>query len=630
MLRSSACVDVAGVGKVAPHETLDPSCELIADLFVDPLPAGSPRWATVDLVPLPPQYHDPDVILALRAAGMRSLNDPQVFLQAAVRSAAIPEIDFSAEARKTALGLAKHLVHNWSSMRWNPTLAQRVSSVAFVPATDLRRSEWPAAPPVASTLRRLDQDRRHLRRERRSNKASRRGGDAVEEEFEALDFDDTSHAGESSFGGAGALVNAIRLIGETANPPLPGTVRVRLVDRSKYCLHANAWLCWRHRLVLPACFDKSTAKLLRVLDLPHPPPFDDICWNVHALSATWVTSEALDEAREARRRGVVLLACAAADRAARQAGLYERDASTSLGVAKTYEVNKAVSAAKSLKHLSWVPPDPRTSSPAFPRLASPSLMCTDLDADLGTRALALPEYLGNYHQLFDLFGAASSNAVSAPRCHIKAPQPHKSLGKAIESSLGEPALADVVFTSGCGTHTTYAHKLVLGLSSPVFRRQFTEGCFAEAVGGRTTIALDEGIPWDGFTAVLRYIYTGALPTSADVASADDRYDVSGGPPRDAELMPTDGGLELALGLLQLADYYELLHLKQWAEAKIAAFEIIDVDNVCDLATHAHAANAEQLLRHVVYYLVELRPIVSETPGWAHLPEAVLEKVDRGG
>ena len=112
-----------------------------------------------------------------------------------------------------------------------------------------------------------------------------------------------------------------------------------------------------------------------------------------------------------------------------------------------------------------------------------------------------------------------------------------------------------------------------------------------------------------FSAALQYLYRGELPAALAPHAP-----------------PSDDGLALACELLQLADLYELEHLKQTLEAEVTRWDVVDVHNACALATHAHACNAAQLLAACVFFLREMHAVVSVTPQWAELPRAVVEAV----
>ena len=159
----------------------------------------------------------------------------------------------------------------------------------------------------------------------------------------------------------------------------------------------------------------------------------------------------------------------------------------------------------------------------------------------------------------------------------------------------------------------YAHKFVLGLSSPVFMTMFS-GFGSESVTNASHSERGRSIvrPPFSFSAVesmLNYMYRGATTLDEPLAFASNET------------------IGLACELLHLSDCYELRHLKQLIEARLESWDIITVENVVSLTTHAAAANASQLLDVCIHCLRHLHDVVRETPEWADLPPYVVEEVE---
>ena len=249
--------------------------------------------------------------------------------------------------------------------------------------------------------------------------------------------------------------------------------------------------------------------------------------------------------------------------------------------------------------------------------ACPAELCVDLESDLSAAARALPPHLRGFVAFFELCGARASHAVAPPAARVRAACPHATLAGRIARQLNDPALADVEIAlagdDGGGEVVLYAHKLVLALASPVFAAMFAsalaEGVQASGARGRARIAVGADVSARAFSAALQYLYRGELPAALAPHAP-----------------PSDDGLALACELLQLADLYELEHLKQTLEAEVTRWDVVDVHNACALATHAHACNAAQLLAACVFFLREMHAVVSVTPQWAELPRAVVEAV----
>ena len=98
---------------------------------------------------------------------------------------------------------------------------------------------------------------------------------------------------------------------------------------------------------------------------------------------------------------------------------------------------------------------------------------------------------------------------------------------------------------------------------------------------------------------------------------------------DTMAFPSEHTIGLAMDLLAASDYYELYHFKEWLEQRIVAWEIITISNVCDLSTHAFAANAEQLIDVCIHCLRELVDAVRDTEGWSNLPPSIIDDVLAG-
>ena len=111
---------------------------------------------------------------------------------------------------------------------------------------------------------------------------------------------------------------------------------------------------------------------------------------------------------------------------------------------------------------------------------TPLEICTDLESgkDLSDKARALPGRLQKYYMLFDLIGARSALGGKVPEVRVTAVSPSAKFLERAQASLNDPRLADVVFRFDEGPAATsaaaeeapqelYAHKFVLGLSSPV-------------------------------------------------------------------------------------------------------------------------------------------------------------------
>jgi len=78
--------------------------------------------------------------------------------------------------------------------------------------------------------------------------------------------------------------------------------------------------------------------------------------------------------------------------------------------------------------------------------------------------------------------------------------------------------------------------------------------------------------------------------------------------------------------MQIADHYLLAHLKQWCEAYLARPELLTVESIVDILTHADGCNAPQLFHVCVHQIGALSDAVMQTSQWAAIPEDLKEKV----
>ena len=238
----------------------------------------------------------------------------------------------------------------------------------------------------------------------------------------------------------------------------------------------------------------------------------------------------------------------------------------------------------------------------------------------------------------------------------------------------------------------YAHKFVLALSSPVFvamfSESFSEGAAHARGSGRTVIQMADGacpFSCDAFKLVLRYLYTGVLPTASKEGRAQDDatelpYDeegsvalamrlsaeehlaastngadgrsarrakgaggtsraggtggaggasgggIGGGGRAPEPLRPTDEGVGRLLEVLQAADYLELAHLKQLGERLIVDWEVLQVENCLAVFERACATRCDQLRASCVQFIRGMFDVIKETEQYQELPEELRREV----
>lgn len=122
-----------------------------------------------------------------------------------------------------------------------------------------------------------------------------------------------------------------------------------------------------------------------------------------------------------------------------------------------------------------------------------------------------------------------------------------------------------------------------------------------------------------FRLALTYLYTGELRTEEE------------GAPRPSEagvepLRPTSRGVARLLELLQLADYFELAHLKQLGERLVVEWEVLQVENVVHIYSHAAACHCAQLRASCVQFIRGMFDVVRQTDAYAGLSPALQQEV----
>jgi hypothetical protein len=312
------------------------------------------------------------------------------------------------------------------------------------------------------------------------------------------------------------------------------------------------------------------------------------------------------------------------------------------------------------------------SSAGFVPLIAPRHICSDLDSDLGHQARATPSIIRPPAQqeqppLWDLtpllrvLGAVSSD-VDVPVVIVNALAPHESLWPLITSSFNNPELADVEFVlytdsgttaiggamPGTGVHpvtrprerTWYAHKLVLGLSSPIWRLMFSaDSGMRESVScgqsstslpdvrsGRTMVEVPEWCTSGAFEMLLKYIYSGEVGTLQHGSRKAEALKQHAYGAQVAMIPCSEQNLATLCDVLRLGDFYELAHLKQVVESTIAAWGVFSVYNILAMYTHAAHCHAAQLQAVCVHYIRETYAVVSEMPEWLELSQELRDSV----
>ncbi|KAM1304614.1 hypothetical protein ACFX2I_021979 [Malus domestica] len=167
------------------------------------------------------------------------------------------------------------------------------------------------------------------------------------------------------------------------------------------------------------------------------------------------------------------------------------------------------------------------------------------------------------------------------------PTPQVYLG---EQYVNNPTLSDVIFL--VEGRRFYAHRICLLASSDAFRAMFDGGY-------REKDARDIEIPnirWEVFELMMRFIYTGSVDITIDIAQ----------------------------DLLRAADQYLLEGLKRLCEYTIA--QDISLDNVSNMYELSEAFHAMSLRHTCILFILEQFDKLSARPGNSHLIMRILPEI----
>uniref|UniRef100_A0A7N0SYL5 BTB domain-containing protein n=1 Tax=Kalanchoe fedtschenkoi TaxID=63787 RepID=A0A7N0SYL5_KALFE len=183
--------------------------------------------------------------------------------------------------------------------------------------------------------------------------------------------------------------------------------------------------------------------------------------------------------------------------------------------------------------------------------------------------------------------ATKATALSTIDAAPPSPIPQVYLG---EQYVNSNTLSDVAFL--VEGKRFYAHRICLLASSDAFRAMFDGGY-------REKDARDIEIPnirWEVFELMIRYIYTGSVDISLDIAQ----------------------------DLLGAADQYLLEGLKRLCECTIA--QDISIDNVASMYELSEAFNAMSLRHTCILFILEQYDKLSMKPGHSHLIQRIIPEI----
>ena len=399
-------------------------------------------------------------------------------------------------------------------------------------------------------------------------------------------------------------------------------------------LALDAHLCWTTTQLLPPCFDRAPAELLRRMRTQHPPQWRSVLNHLKSSAAMWACAlevggsgaGAAAPPPPAAAPAAAAAAAAAADKRL-PAALVEPLQGVVLGclAALLRAVQRVPGAAPAIRSALGGGATPCVVLDDG-RLVAARAICVDLSSSLGTTqgALATPKYLAPVDALLRVAGSVSMQELVLPEVHVRGEPPLRSMTRALLPALKNSAeLSDVRLVLFAGGGARHAHKLLLALSSEAFRAMFS-GAGSDAMGrcggggGGGGAAAGGADGWSG-TVV-------ELPEWLTAETVDFWLDYLYAGATVASLAPTDATVALCCTLLRLADMWMYAHLKSAVEAWFAHNDIVDLYNVVPLMTHAHACNAPQLTRLCVFCCRELFASVSQTEAWAELSEELRARV----
>jgi hypothetical protein len=169
----------------------------------------------------------------------------------------------------------------------------------------------------------------------------------------------------------------------------------------------------------------------------------------------------------------------------------------------------------------------------------------------------------------DCFKLDTDNLMLPPEA---SPRSFQTMSSQLEDLCNNKELSDVVFI--VEGRKLYAHKVVLSLTSEVYRAMFLRNEFREKEAG-TEIEVPN-CSYDVFLSVLQYMYTGLIELTLNAPT----------------LEASEKKLERILGILEMADHLLLDHLKQRCER--ALFQSVNAASYEFFMEFAKDSNAKHL------------------------------------
>eukprot|EP01127_Copromyxa_protea_P011662 TRINITY_DN2952_c0_g1_i2.p2 TRINITY_DN2952_c0_g1~~TRINITY_DN2952_c0_g1_i2.p2 ORF type:complete len:759 (-),score=86.00 TRINITY_DN2952_c0_g1_i2:44-2320(-) len=590
MARSSNMRKDAGYARLkqTPLVVLDDGSRVLCSEFLDPEDRTicSILDASSHLFP-PISYRDPAVLRSMRALGMLGINNFSVFLKIA------KEIEHLG-LTEGGMILLKELSKEAVSASWTRHDILTLSTVKFVPCYEFLSLNYPPLPfvefPTYKAWNIPTKKKSALAKEPKQNRRNRNRNtkkeDLSDEEGAQEGFDPHIHflavctALKEHF--------AERKVKTPSQSSQQSYVRLESFSSVSLALNSTAWYTWKEAFILPSALDAAPISLLSALGVHYPVSPMVVAKHLKKMIHGWHSTDLLKQEPIHVRQQIIRLCFAA--------------------------ISDGLRNQSSNKQLYKFTPSFIADIPAVLLDNGDYVTCNkvviDLESDISTNLLAMPEYLSDFGQLMRSVGSPALNHQKYQPLIKSAPPVFTGFFDAHVSALyNNPMFSDVHFqvtTQQGSLHTLYAHKLVISASSPVFSSMFTSS-FKESNPGASSglVVLTEHpiVCVNACQIMLKYLYTGEIDYSI------------------VELYPhTSESVMTVFGLLSLADKYILKHLKEWCEVYLSHEDVVNIHNIIDLFQMAHDFNAPQLKRMCVSQMQDIVSVVREMEEWDALSE----------
>eukprot|EP01117_Protostelium_nocturnum_P016092 TRINITY_DN6312_c0_g1_i1.p1 TRINITY_DN6312_c0_g1~~TRINITY_DN6312_c0_g1_i1.p1 ORF type:complete len:1595 (-),score=487.74 TRINITY_DN6312_c0_g1_i1:214-4998(-) len=556
---------------VDPEDSL--LCEILADRAENQFP--------------PVLYREPSVLRVMRLVGMKQVTNALGFHLAAERIAQSGNERLA--NRLCDVFVSVHKDHNFDG--WKPrTVYDQISQIPFIPAVDLRRCKSiPSWVPLPNYI--TFQSESKVKGKKATKPQGHKGYKSMKMQIEDELYDDYYEYEESElmwepwelFENACSMMN---------NPPKcdEESDTIRFSSPSQCVLRSAAFSCWTESLLLPACFESMSRRLLKYVVLEPIPSPSKIANHVSKLTAMWGSH-------------------------------HSSMTSSTTGLSKS-EINFVQGAIVASLTPIWMNYDETRNTKTIAQFRyvpfilmddgcfiESKQIVLDMDTDLSPTMRALPNYLSPFSELISVMNELNVVVSPSHRPIITEKSiDSKTLLNKLQDSLNDPTFADVIFN--VEGKKIYAHKLILCFSSEVFERMFKSGMKESGIG-IVEIHSQEWCTYEALWIFLHYLYTGMIK------SQTYRMDP-----------PSENSAQVVCTLLRLADEYLVEYLRQFCERYLTDPAIAQMRNFCNLLILSDETKSKGLER---FYITEARKaaqVLRLTEEWNLLPTRLKEDILR--